>query len=116
MVTIEDVRAIALALPGAYERPTYGDRPSWRTTPRMFAWVRDDPEALVVWVASVDEKAALIAAAPEVFWTTSHYEGTPVVLVDLEAVGRDEAAELVVDSWRLRAPPRLVARWDAEGS
>ena len=46
-MTIEDIRSVALALPGAFEQASYGDRPSFRTTPRMFAWVRDDPKALV---------------------------------------------------------------------
>lgn len=116
MVTIDDVREIALALPGAYEQPSYGDRPSWRTKPRMFTWVREDPEALVVWVASVGEKEALLASDPATFSTTSHYDGAPIVLVDLEVVGRDEAAELITESWRLRAPRRLVATWDADST
>jgi hypothetical protein len=70
VVVIDEVRAIALALPGTYEQPSYDDRPSWRTKPRMFAWFRDDPEALVVWVSSIAEKEALLASDPVVFTTT----------------------------------------------
>lgn len=94
--------------------PTYGDRPSWRTKPRMFAWVRDEPEALVVWVPSLDEKDALLAAGPMVFFTTPHYDGDPIVLVDLAEIELAEAGELLTESWRLRAPRRLVAAWEAE--
>lgn len=115
MITLEDVRAIALALPGAYEQPSYGDRPSWRTKPRMFTWVREEPEALVVWVASIDEKEALLASDPTTFSTTAHYDGTPIVLVDLDVVGHEEAAELITESWRLRAPRGLVRHCDADG-
>ena len=71
----------------------------------MFAWLRDDPEALVVWVDAVEDKEALIAADPSRFFTTPHYDGQPIVLVRLEAIDADETAELIVDSWRLRAPP-----------
>lgn len=43
MATHDEVRTIALGLPGAFEQASYGDRPSWRTTPRMFTWIRDEP-------------------------------------------------------------------------
>jgi hypothetical protein len=112
-ISHDDVRRIALDLPGAYEHPSYGGRPSWRTKPRSFAWIRDDPEALVVWVESEDEKEALLGADPGTFFTTAHYDGHPIVLVRLEAVEADEAAELITESWRLRAPKSLVKQWDA---
>ncbi len=108
----EDIRGIARSLPGAFERESYGGRPSWRTSPRMFAWIRDDPEALVVWVESLEAKEALIAAEPGKFFTTSHYDGQPIVLVRLEATEVDEARELVTDSWRVRAPRSLTCDYD----
>ncbi len=115
MVSHDDVRSIALGLPGAEERASYGGRPSWRTKSRMFAWIRDDPEGLVVWVDSEAEKLALVASEPERFFTTPHYDGHPIVLVRLEAVGPAEARELLTESWRLRAPRSLVKEWDANG-
>ncbi len=114
MITHDDIRHIALSLPGAFEQPSYGDRPSFRTKPRMFAWIRDDPEALVVWVESVDDVSALLAADPTAFFTTDHYRGHPIVLVRLEAVDVDEARELITDSWIQRAPKRLVRQWLAD--
>lgn len=116
MITRDDIRRIAGGLPGAYEQATYDQAPSWRTKPRMFTWIRDDPAALVVWVASEEEKSALIAADSIKFFTTPHYAGQPIVLVSLDHVGKDEARELIVESWRLRAPSRLVKAWDAEQS
>jgi hypothetical protein len=113
VATVDEVRAIALRLPDAYEQPSYGDRPSWRTKPRVFAWLREDPEALVVWVSSVEEKDAMVAAEPHLF-TTPHYDGLPIVLVDLDTVAHDELEELITESWRLRAPRRAVAALDAD--
>lgn len=78
----------------------------------MFAWIRDDPEALVVWVESLEAKEALIAADPGKFFTTSHYDGQPIVLVRLEAAEVDEARELVTESWRVRAPRSLTCGYD----
>ncbi len=74
----------------------------------MFAWLREDPEALVVWVGSVEDKQALIASDPGTFFTTSHYDGHPMVLVHLDAVDEQQAAELLVESWILRAPRSLT--------
>lgn len=113
VISHDDVRRIAGSLPGAYEQASFGGRPSWRTTPRMFAWIREDPEALVVWVSSEEEKAAMIASEPGRCFTTAHYDGTPILLVRLEAVDVIEASELVTESWRLRAPRTLVKSWDA---
>jgi hypothetical protein len=111
VVTEEEVRRIALSLPSAYEQESYGGRPSWRTQPRMFAWIRDEPEALVVWVDSLEDKEALIASDPGKFFTTSHYDGQPIVLVRLQAVDVEEVTELIGDSWRLRAPRSLTKGW-----
>ena len=112
MISHADVRRIALGLPGTYEQASFGGRPSWRTKPRMFTWIREDPEALVVWVESVEDKDSLIASEPDKFFTTSHYHGTPIVLVRLGAVDGHEAGELITESWRLRAPRSLVRKWD----
>lgn len=112
MVTEDDVRQLALALPGAYEQASYGGRPSWRTAPRMFACLRDDPETLVAWVETVEDKEALTAADPVKFFTTAHYAGQPIVLVRLEAIDAGEAAELIVDSWLFRAPRSLTRAVD----
>lgn len=113
MVEHPDVRRIALGLPGAYEQESFGGRPSWRTKPRMFAWIRDEPEALVVWVESPEAKDALVSGEPRKLFTTPHYDGHPIVLVHLESVDHEEAAELITESWLLRAPATLVRTWTA---
>jgi hypothetical protein len=80
----------------------------------MFTWIRDEPDALVVWVESLEEKEALIASDPEKFFTTPHYDGQPITLVRLEAVDVDEVKELITDSWLLRAPRSLTRSWSAD--
>jgi pimeloyl-ACP methyl ester carboxylesterase len=70
----------------------------------MFAWIRDNPEALVVWVDSLDEKEALLEHEPRVFFTTPHYDGHPMVLVRLAAIDQRRAERLITESWKLRAP------------
>lgn len=113
MVSYDDVRRMALDLPETIEKPSYGGQPSWRTKQRMFIWIREDPEALVVWVDSEEDKLALIDADPDVFFTIDHYDGHPIVLVRLDQVEAEEARELITESWRLRGPKKLVKEFDA---
>jgi hypothetical protein len=42
------------------------------------------------------------------FHTTPHYDGYPTVLVNLEAVDVRELRELIVESWRCKAPKRVL--------
>jgi hypothetical protein len=107
MATEDDVRAIALSLPETEERPSYGT-PGFRVKDRLFARIRE-PGVLLVRCADEGEKDFLLRADPETFFTTPHYDGHPSVLVRLDAVDRDELAELLTDSWRVRAPKRLAA-------
>lgn len=102
------IRAAALALPETFEQPSYDGQPSWRTKPRMFAWVRTDPEALVVWVPSLDDKEAMLASEPALFFTTPHYNGLPIVLVRLERLSAPRAESLLLTSYRVRAPRSLA--------
>ena len=66
-------------------------------------------EILGVRVADLGERAALIAAEPDVFFTIAHLDGFPAVLVRLAAIGVDELAEVITDAW-LTGPRRRSAR------
>jgi len=107
-VTEDDVRRLALSLPATTEKPSYGT-PGFRVRDKLFARIRDEGDLLVVWVADLAEKEALLAAEPATFTTTPHYDGHPTVLVRMDVVGVDELAELLADAWRVRAPERLRA-------
>jgi hypothetical protein len=111
MTSEEDVREIALSLPATSEKPSYGT-PGFRVRDRLFARLRDDNDVLVLWRESLEEKELLLEAEPEKFFTTPHYDGYPMILVRLAAVDRGELAELLDESWRLRAPQRLVEEAD----
>lgn len=111
MATEDDVRRLALSLPETTERP-WRSTPGFRVRDRSFARIRDDG-LVVVFVADLDEKEALLVAAPQTFTTTPHYDGYPAVLVRLDSIEPDELAEVLTDSWRLKAPKRLVASFDA---
>ncbi|MCW2681794.1 MAG: hypothetical protein JWM62_3195 [Frankiales bacterium] len=122
MATWQDVRRLALGLPETAERASYGGAPSWTVKDKAFVWERPlrakdveelgetAPDGPVLGAGVADEgvKQALVAAQPDVFFTTSHFDGYPAVLVRLDAISTDELAELVTDAWLARAPKRLA--------
>jgi hypothetical protein len=110
--TVDDVRRIALALPETTEKPSYGT-PGFRVKDRLFARIRDEGDALVVWVTDLDEKEVLLAAEPKKLFTLPHYDGHASVLVRLGAVGVKELTELLTDAWRARAPKKVVDAFDS---
>ncbi|MGZ8762545.1 MAG: MmcQ/YjbR family DNA-binding protein [Acidimicrobiia bacterium] len=112
MVTTADVRRVALSLPATTEKPSYGT-PGFRVKAKLFARIREEGDVLVVWCADVAEKEALIASQPATFFTTPHYDGHPTVLERLGAVDVDELAEVLTESWRIRAPKKLREEFDA---
>jgi hypothetical protein len=122
VATWDDVRRVALALPEVAELPSYGGLPRWSVRGRSLVWDRpvrgkdrvelgaDVPDGPVLgaWVGDEGEKQALLASDPEVFFTISHLDGYPAVLVRLDLVDVQQLRELVTDAWRLRAPKRLL--------
>jgi hypothetical protein len=115
MATEDDLRAIALSLPGVEERPSYGRRPSWRVGGHGFAGIWRDEASAVLEAEDRAEKEALVAAEPGKFAATAHHGESSRILVRLAAVTPEELRPLVVESWRHHAPPDLVARLDDGG-
>ena len=111
MATEDDVRRLALALPEVTEKPSYGT-PGYRVRDRLFARIHQDGGVLVLWTADLVEKESFIDSEPDVFFTTSHYDGHPHVLVRLDRVDGQRLAGLLEMAWRVRAPARLRAAFD----
>jgi hypothetical protein len=110
MITEAQIRKFALALPEVTERASYGGAPSWRTAKKMFIWIRQNPEALVIYVDSLDAKELLLEHEPKIFFTTSHYDGYPMLLVNMQKVSLARAKELIAESYRLQAPVKKTKK------
>jgi len=129
MATIDDVRALALALPGAEEKTGgHTGEPAWRCNGGQFAWIRGPRKAdlaqlaelgrswpegpvLAVRTETVSLAGELVAADPEVFFTIPHFAGYPAVLLRLDAIARDHLGEVLADAWLLRAPKAVARAW-----
>lgn len=119
MATQEDVRRIALSLPGAREgKDHFAFSVASKGKDRGFAWVWRErvhpkkarvpqPRVLAVRTSGLDQKEMLIAANPDVYFTEPHYNGFPAVLVRLEAIDAGELEAVLIDAWRCLAPPAL---------
>ena len=110
MASEEDVRRFALSLPETIEKPSYGT-PGFRVRDKLFARIVEQGDAVVVW-CEAGEKESLLHADPVKFFTTRHYDGHPMIHVRLAAVDVEELGELLTDSWRIRAPKKLVSEFD----
>ncbi len=104
--------AIGLRLPAVEVGTSYGT-PSLKVKRKFICRLRTDPDALVLRVIDLGEREALLQGQPEAFFSTPHYDGYPAVLVRLEVVKLAELAELLEDAWRIQAPKRLIAEYDA---
>lgn len=111
MATADDVRRIALSLPGAFEKLAWG-MPTFRagTGGKVFASLDDADQVLGV-KCPKEEREELIAAEPEKFFLRpGHDDNYAWIRVRLTAL--DDEAELhsiLADSWRQAAPRRLLA-------
>jgi hypothetical protein len=132
MASWEDVAAIAGALPEVDESTSYGNR-DWKVRKKTFAWDRPlrpkevehlggfEPEGaapsgeiLAVRVADEEAKQALVSSEPEIYFTTSHFDGYPAVLIRLERIRRADLEELLIEAWLAKAPKRVAAAYLAD--
>lgn len=107
---LADVRRFALSLPEVNEEPHF-DMSSFRIRGKIFATVPKGGRHLHVFV---DEHEARASAAedPEIFeelWWGKKLSG---VRVSLQGADPDRVRELLLDSWRRRAPKRLLAAFE----
>ena len=112
MVTVHDVRAVALSLP----RTTEGlvrDHAKFRVGRIVYASVSPD-ETLMGFGYPRDARAALVAAEPLKFlMPIPSDERYQWVRVRLAAIDQVELRELVVDAWSMVVPKGVAAAYHA---
>jgi hypothetical protein len=124
MATWDDVRRIALDLPETSERTSEGVR-QWRVREKLLTWERPlrradyqalgdtapDGDILAMWVPDLGVKEVLLSDDPDVFFTTPHFDGYTMILIQLEKIPVPELEELIIEAWLDRAPKRLVTEY-----
>ncbi|MFD9030096.1 MmcQ/YjbR family DNA-binding protein [Streptomyces sp. NPDC059567] len=117
MATADDVRRIALALPGAVEKLAWG-MPTFRAGPggKIFASLDDDDQVIGV-KCPKEEREELIASEPAKFFIREgHDDGYAWVRVRIGALDDEEELHAILaDSWRQAAPRRLLQQYPEVG-
>jgi hypothetical protein len=110
VVTVDDIRRIALPLPRTYEA-LIRDRVKFKVGSLVYVSIAPD-ETTMGFAYPKEERAALIASAPEKFFppvrSDERYNWVQARLAELD---EDEMAELVVDAWRMVVPKRVWMEW-----
>jgi hypothetical protein len=109
MVTVEDVRRVARALPRSSEHLIY-DRVKFRVGKIVYvAFSRD--ETIMGFGFPKEEREALVASAPKVFHlpnaTNMRFHWVQAWMAELTV---PEMEELVIDAWRMTVPKKV---WSA---
>jgi len=96
-INFDTVRKIGLALPGVEESTAYGS-PALKFHGKLLACVpvnrSAEPDSLAVRV-HFEDRAELLAAAPDVYYVTDHYLSYNAVLVRLSRVTPDVLRDLL---------------------
>jgi hypothetical protein len=112
MPTWDDVVEIAMRYPEV-EETTSWRTPSLKVKGRFFARLRTEAEGGLAVVCDPGEKAALLASGDPAFYTTKHYDGSAMILVDLARIDDARLTELIEDAWLIKAPVRVRKAWEA---
>src|SRR6478752_4829009 len=113
MVTPDNIRTVALALPRT-EEALVRDQVKFRVGRIVYVALSRD-ELSMGFAFPKDERAALVAANPGKFFMPTQSDlRYNWVQVWLEAIDQTEMRELVVDAWRMVVPKRVAAEYLGE--
>ena len=111
MVTVEDVRAFAMTLPGTYEALVH-DRVKFRVGRYVYvAFSRDETQMGFGFPKA--QREAIVRSEPDKFLMPSRGDLRYHWLeARMAAIDGTEMRELVLDAWRMCAPKRVIAAFD----
>jgi hypothetical protein len=122
MVSLDEVSAMALALPQVTEGERHGHR-TWNVGSKTFAWERPfskadvkrfgtapvpDGPIVAVRVGDLAEKEAVLAEQAKGFFTIPHFDGYAAILIQLKVATKKAVRESLLDGWLASAPPTLA--------
>jgi hypothetical protein len=111
VITVDQVRPIALALPRAYET-IVRDRITFRVGRLVFLAFSPDETVMGVGFPK-EEREAMVAAEPEKFTlpraSDMRYNW---IHVRLDAIDLDEVRDLVIDGWKMCVPKSIASQFN----
>lgn len=107
MVSVDQARSLALALPEAVEQDHHG-KPSFRVGGKIFATLWDEEHMNVM--VDPDGIRTAVQAEPEICAEQWWGKRLAAVRVGLARADAPLLAELLADAWERKAPKRLLGR------
>jgi hypothetical protein len=104
------MREIALSMPDAIEKETWG-HPTFRVRNKMFASMASDGSTGTV-KSTMDEQQALTQSEADTFFVPAYVGQHGWIGITLERVDQDELRELVTEAWRMTATKKAVRAFD----
>jgi hypothetical protein len=112
MPTWKDVIKMVKELPATEVSTWYGTA-GIKVAGKGFARLRTEAEGGLVLMCSLDEKERLLESGDPAYYTTPHYDGFGAIIVNLAVVEDAALKELVTQAWRIKAPVKIRAAFDA---
>lgn len=116
---LDRVRALALALPESYEKPSHGTQAFGVEGGKMFAYFQqnhhgDGITAVLVRTGGEEEQAMLIESDPGLYYRPAYLDpaGWVGIRLDQPPVDWDHVEQWLGKSWRRAAPKRLTKLLD----
>jgi hypothetical protein len=111
VVTVDDARSVASALPRS-EEGLVRDEVRFRVGRIVYAAFSRD-ETVMGFAFPKEERDALVASRADALFLPRQSElRFNWVCVRLDAIDRDELRELIVDAWRMCVPKKVSAAYD----
>jgi hypothetical protein len=124
---MSDLDRLAMAMPQTTRQASADGRPRYLVHGKLYCCHRSrrpdaiDPDTgdrmddvLMFRVADIGVKELLLADDRGVFFTTSHFDGYPSVLVripDLARIDCEELGDTIAEAWLTRAQKRVAKAW-----
>ncbi|GIP38187.1 hypothetical protein J31TS4_14670 [Paenibacillus sp. J31TS4] len=97
MLSISEIREVALSLPEAEEVEHWG-KASFRVNKKIFAVIQDDKKTLTVKITK-EERAFYIQMAPEIYRIPDSFANLNYMHINLDAAKDAEVKDCIRNAW-----------------
>ncbi|MEL7463891.1 MAG: MmcQ/YjbR family DNA-binding protein [Pseudomonadota bacterium] len=108
-----DIVALGGEFPEMVASTSYGT-PALKVGKALVIRLREDGDGLVLFDVPHEERELLMAAEPEIFHLTPHYEDYAIVLARMSVITPDRLRLFIERRWRARAPKRAIKALTAD--
>ena len=110
-VNTEDLRLVALSLPGVEEGLSHGTL-AFYVRRKLLARLQEDGDSISIGCLRED-RDDLIERFPDIFFLTEHFRAYDYILLNLTSANLDLLRKIFESAWRRRASKREISQFDS---